>query len=245
MNATGIPPPPPSLVEEPFAQATGPSAGKWASYQSHGFVAALLVILTSELGDKTFLMTAMKAMKYNRQSVFLGAVSAAILMISLSVLMGMATTFIPTSLTHLISTALLAYYGVQMLREGFSMSPHDEGKDETQLETMGEDDADLDKASKWRKVLAKYFSVGFIQIFTVNLFAEWGDKSQVATVILAARENAMLGVLLGAIAGHVICNALAVVGGRFIANLISERTVTLCGGFMFIAFAVYPIIFGT
>lgn len=55
-----------------------------AGHPLNGFVAALFVILASELGDKTFIITTIMAMKYSRKSVFLGALTAATLMITLS-----------------------------------------------------------------------------------------------------------------------------------------------------------------
>ena len=66
----------------------------------------------------------------------------------------------------------------------------------------------------------------FIQAFTMTTMAEWGDRSQMATVILAARED-MNGVCVGGILGHALCTGLAVVGGRIIATRISVKTVTL------------------
>ena len=60
----------------------------------------------------------------------------------------------------------------------------------------------------------------------MTFLAEWGDRSQIATVILAARED-VYGVCVGGILGHALCTGLAVVGGRLIATKISVRTVTL------------------
>lgn len=50
----------------------------------HAFVAALSVIVVSELGDKTFFIAAIMAMKHPRLTVFIGAISALILMTLLS-----------------------------------------------------------------------------------------------------------------------------------------------------------------
>ena len=99
----------------------------------------------------------------------------------------------------------------------------------------------------------------FIQAFTMTTMAEWGDRSQMATVILAARED-MYGVCVGGILGHALCTGLAVVGGRIIATRISVKTVTLVtrhqrndfcsnyvpfqvGGVVFLLFALSALIF--
>lgn len=63
----------------------------------------------------------------------------------------------------------------------------------------------------------------FIQAFTMTFVAEWGDRSQITTIILSAREN-LWGVITGGIIGHAICTGLGVLGGRMIAQKISVRT---------------------
>ncbi|XP_061518536.1 uncharacterized protein LOC1280710 isoform X1 [Anopheles gambiae] len=83
----------------------------------------------------------------------------------------------------------------------------------------------------------------FMQAFTMTFVAEWGDRSQLTTVILSAREN-VYGVIAGGIIGHSICTGLAVIGGRMIAQRISVRTVTLIGGVVFLLFALSALIFG-
>ncbi|XP_049295506.1 keratin, type II cytoskeletal 2 epidermal [Anopheles funestus] len=83
----------------------------------------------------------------------------------------------------------------------------------------------------------------FIQAFTMTFVAEWGDRSQLTTVILSAREN-VWGVIAGGIIGHSICTGLAVIGGRMVAQRISVRTVTLIGGVVFLLFALSALLFG-
>ncbi|KAI1286848.1 Transmembrane protein [Halotydeus destructor] len=226
----------------PYATGDGDVSGPWSAL--NGFMAALFMILASELGDKTFIITTIMAMKYSRRAVFLGATSAAILMITLSVLIGMMTTLVPRSVSHYFSIFLFTMFGLQMLKEGLAMSSSSgleldkEAMDE--MKSMGQS-----KDSQWkiRQQLAKYLSFIFIESFTMNFFAEWGDRSQLSTILLAAREN-VIGVLLGAIFGHTICNGVAVLGGNFIGSLISVRTVTICGGLSFLAFAAVPLISG-
>ena len=55
----------------------------------------------------------------------------------------------------------------------------------------------------------------FIQAFTMTFLAEWGDRSQLATIILAAREN-VTAVVIAGILGHAFCTGLAVLGELFI-----------------------------
>lgn len=62
-----------------------------------------------------------------------------------------------------------------------------------------------------------------LQAATLTFLAEWGDRSQLATVILATRENAV-GVVVGGSLGHALCTGLAVIGGRMVAAKISVRT---------------------
>jgi len=50
----------------------------------HGFVEALSVILVSELGDKTFFIAAILAMRNNKLTVFLAAIAALAVMTVLS-----------------------------------------------------------------------------------------------------------------------------------------------------------------
>lgn len=92
-------------------------------------MAAISVIIVSELGDKTFFIAAIMAMRYHRLTVMAGAMLALGLMTCLSVLFGYATTVIPRVYTYYVSTALFAIFGIRMLREGLKMSP-DEGQEE-------------------------------------------------------------------------------------------------------------------
>lgn len=66
--------------------------------------------------------------------------------------------------------------------------------------------------------------------------AEWGDRSQIATIALAASKDA-IGAAVGASLGHCCCTAVAVLGGRLLASQINERIVSFFGGVTFLIFA--------
>merc|ERR1719487_1697761 len=67
------------------------------------------------------------------------------------------------------------------------------------------------------KVMTKALGLTFV--------AEWGDRSQIATIALAAAKDSVFGVTMGGVTGHFCCTGLAVLGGRFLAASISERVV--------------------
>lgn len=91
--------------------------------------------------------------------------------------------------------------------------------------------------TKVKRRLMQFFSLVFIETFTMTFLAEWGDRSQISTVILAARED-VVGVTIGACIGHSLCTGLAVLGGRMIATALSVKTITLIGGFLFVIFSI-------
>jgi len=77
----------------------------------------------------------------------------------------------------------------------------------------------------------------------MTFLAEWGDRSQIATIALAADYDP-LGVTIGGVCGHAACTSAAVLGGKRMAGAISERMVGLCGGVLFVAFGVHALIVG-
>ncbi|XP_014474081.1 PREDICTED: transmembrane protein 165 isoform X2 [Dinoponera quadriceps] len=219
----------------------------------HAFIASLSVIVVSELGDKTFFIAAIMAMKHPRLTVFVGAIGALALMTILSVVFGYAATIIPRAYTYYISTLLFALFGLKMLRDGYYMSSTEAQEELEEVQSdlrKREDEYEKETAStlvqdpetgvirKTTKTSAlMLLSRIFLQAFSLTFLAEWGDRSQLTTIILAARED-VYGVILGGILGHSFCTGLAVLGGRIIAQRISVRTVTIIGGFVFLLFAL-------
>lgn len=230
----------------------------------HAFFASLSVIIVSEIGDKTFFIAAIMAMRHPRTIVFVGAIGALGLMTVLSVFLGYATTVIPRKYTFYISTALFAIFGLKMLKEGWEMDPN-EGQEEmeevqqelklkeAELEAEQKGVADLESGghtaavkskiqrSRVYRMFAKLCSPILIQSFTMTFLAEWGDRSQLTTIILGSREDPV-GVTIGGTLGHALCTGLAVIGGRLIAQKISVRTVTLIGGVVFLLFALSALV---
>jgi putative Ca2+/H+ antiporter (TMEM165/GDT1 family) len=78
------------------------------------------------------------------------------------------------------------------------------------------------------------------QAFTITFVAEWGDRSQIATIAMAAAQNA-LGITIGACIGHALVTGLAVIGGRMLSSRISERAVAIAGGSLFLIFSLHSL----
>lgn len=56
----------------------------------------------------------------------------------------------------------------------------------------------------------------------MTFLGEWGDRSQIATIAMAAGQDYWW-VTGGAVSGHGLCTAAAVIGGRAIAGRVSLR----------------------
>ena len=66
-------------------------------------------------------------------------------------------------------------------------------------------------------------SSAFRKAFALNVFAEWGDRSQLTTAVLASKGHHLWGTLLGASLGQVLCVASAVFAGIVLARRISLK----------------------
>jgi len=288
------------------------------------FTSSITVILVSEIGDKTFFIAAILAMRNSKLIVFIAALSALYLMTILSALLGwVVTTFIPREITYYTCTAIMFLFGLKMLWEAWRMKSDE--TEETQREVEQElgvmegqavstddtaekgelnsgfasDEQSKDPSVKdkvvgfmHKYVLAKSnsnntaeiaandqtgnqsvseegektsskkktsfidrliddkcaesacFSAGclrifklFINCFSMTFIAEWGDRSQLATIVLAGINN-VWGVIIGGCLGHTMCTGAAVLVGMIVARFISARVITFIGALVFIGFAI-------
>lgn len=87
-----------------------------------GLDRAIVMIVVSEIGDKTFLLAALLAMRHSRSVIFLGAFSALLVMSILSAGLGhILPTLISRRYTVLAASGLFLVFGVKMLHEGLVM----------------------------------------------------------------------------------------------------------------------------
>eukprot|EP00938_MAST-03A_sp_MAST-3A-sp1_P000183 g183.t1 len=222
---------------------------------------SVAMIIVTELGDKTFFIAAILAMRHERSVVFIGAIGALALMTVLSAIIGFALpSLLPKQYTHFAASILFVYFGVKLLSEAYEMhrtgsgdGPSDELEEvESELKVSQEDienghnndKEEKDKRGSSDAAIRRKRMINIMtQSFTLTFLAEWGDRSQIATIALASAKDP-IGVTMGGIIGHSLCTGLAVVGGRMLASKISEKTVACAGGVLFLIFAIHSFLFG-
>ncbi len=197
------------------------------------FTAGLLLITISELGDKTFFIGVILAMRHSRRLVFVGVMAALAAMTLLSVLLGQVVSLLPEHYIHYGEIALFLGFGLKLLYDATQMPAKSESTAKEAAVTVAKQDED------GTITLSPTITI-LLQAFAMTFLAEWGDRTQISTIALAASYQPV-GVTAGAILGHGICTAIAVIGGRLIAGRISERVVTALGGLLFLIFGAVAI----
>jgi len=235
------------------------------------FFSSFGLILVSEIGDETFIIAALMAMQHPRMTVFAGAFGALVIMTVLSTGLGIVLpSLISRQTVRKFACVLYTAFGFRLLwiayktnsKEGVEEEIKDveaqlsERQNLRKLKQRGgdspledEEDANekLKKRSGFKRALESMFQnvldPVFLEALILTFLAEWGDRSQLATIALATHYNAV-GVTLGGVLGHCICTAGAVTGGRMLAMKISPRPVALFGGITFLACAYYAYAYG-
>ena len=214
------------------------------------FTSSLAMILATEVGDKTFFIAAVLSMKHARSAVFTGAILALIVMTILSTGMGLVLPAImPKQYTHILGGILFLYFGIKLIKESLSM---EDGKASDELEEVEEEllsqsnkkrsdeEEGIPRQQKTNSNNQKPNYQVALQAFSLTFLEEWGDRSQIATIALAAAKNPV-GVAVGGFLGHATCTGLAVIGGRMLAARISEKTVSKWGGIIFLIFGLHSL----
>ncbi|WP_404789126.1 TMEM165/GDT1 family protein [Altericista sp. CCNU0014] len=206
------------------------------------FTSALLLITSQELGDKTFFIALILAMHHPRRWVFCGSIAALAAMTAISVGAGHLLGFLPQAVTHRIFIALCFGFGGWLCWQASRMTPADEQEPlqeaSQDVKSFEAQDHHWGKRQQALKTNASWAIV--LEAFILTFVAEWGDRTQLATVAIAMRGHPV-GVIAGGIAGHAVCTSIAVVGGRWAAGRISERVITWIGGLLFILFGAIAI----
>ena len=82
----------------------------------------------------------------------------------------------------------------------------------------------------------------FATVFATVFIAELGDKTQLATLLFAAREGSnLLGIFIAASAALIATSAIGVLAGGLVSNYIEPRSLSYVAGAAFILVGVWTI----
>lgn len=260
-------------VSEPASASLGAEASEAVVSKGFldAFFSSFGLILVSEIGDETFIIAALMAMQHPRMTVFAGAFGALVIMTVLSTGLGIVLpSLISRQTVRKFACVLYTVFGLRLLWIAYRTNPKEGVEDEIKdveaqlsesqnLRKLKQRNVDVEAADEEdvNEKLRKRYSVRqtveslfenvldpvFLEALILTFLAEWGDRSQLATIALATHYNA-IGVTLGGVLGHCICTVGAVMGGKMLAMKISPRPVALFGGITFLACAYYAYAYG-
>jgi putative Ca2+/H+ antiporter (TMEM165/GDT1 family) len=174
------------------------------------------VILLAELGDKSQLIAVAFAARYRARVVFAGIVLATLLINALSVALGAAfAAALPTRAILLVGGLIfLGFAAWTIWRDGA---------------------ASVEDAAPKRTDRLALLAVG-----GAYLVAEFGDKTMLATITLAATGQP-LAVWLGASAAMITANAIAIVLAVLIGKRLPQRAMQYFAALAFLVFGALLI----
>jgi Ca2+/H+ antiporter, TMEM165/GDT1 family len=172
--------------------------------------ASLALVVLAEMGDKTQLLAMAFATKFRWHTVLLAV-------------------FVATAANHLLAV-LVGYYldsviPIRYIRVGTAISFILFG-----LWTI--------RGDKLQGEEDRYKFSPFWTVAIAFFIAEIGDKTQLATVTLAAKYNAILPVWLGTTTGMVVSDAIGIVVGIALGKKIPERLIKWVAALVFIGFGI-------
>lgn len=174
---------------------------------------AFTFIFMAEFGDKTQLTVMMLSSKGSAKSVFLGAMSAFLLVDGVSLLVGgQLISLLPYESIGLAAGLLFIFIGV------FSLVRREGGGE---IEDR---------------------SAGLLKTFSIIALMELGDKTQLVCVVLAAEIQDPFGVLAGIMLAFFTVTAIGVFFGVKIVRLLPKKYLEIGSAILFVFFGILFIL---
>ena len=205
-------------------------------------VQSFLVIFLSEIADRTFILVLIYSLKMHWIPLVLTSLGAMYFMNILAIVAGYTVIlFIPRSIIDWIGFFCFLFFGLFWVYEGMNMESKSvkeeyeeelEGNDNNYNLVNEEDDKNKNSKSVWL-LCAELF--GFLCI------SEFGDKSEISTVAIAAVYN-LYAVLIGTMLAYFFNIVIAAFLGHYIGQYLTEKMMSIIGGLLFVGFAIQIII---
>jgi Ca2+/H+ antiporter, TMEM165/GDT1 family len=198
------------------------------------FGSSLTAITLAELGDKTFFMALILAVRHRARWVFLGAFAAltAVTLISLALGYGLRE-LLPASVVPWLAAALFLGFGIKLLIDAQGMAPDAASEEAEEAE-------EAINAAETSRALNTAWAVIW-EAFVLVFVAELGDRTQFTTIFMAtapAQVFSFSGLLAGTLLGHALVTWLAVGAGKWIGQRVNERLLYRLSGGLFLVFGL-------
>lgn len=198
------------------------------------FGSSLTAITLAELGDKTFFMALILAVRHRARWVFIGSFAAltAVTLISLALGYGLRE-LLPQSLVPWLAAVLFLSFGIKLLIDAHGMAAN----------AATEEKAEAEQAINTAES-SKAFNTAWAVIweaFVLVFIAELGDRTQFTTIFMAtapAQVFSFGGLLAGTLLGHALVTWLAVGAGKWIGQWVNERLLYRLSGGLFLVFGL-------
>jgi len=177
------------------------------------YLASLGFVVLAEMGDKTQLLAMAFASRYPWQTVMWGVFAATLVNHFLAVVAGnYLTAFVPLRYIQIAAAASFILFGLWTLRG----------------DRLEGEDRRFNYSPFWTVAVAFFV-------------AEMGDKTQLATVALAARYESIVPVWLGTTSGMLVADAIGIIVGIVMGKKIPERLIKWFAALIFIGFGVFGL----
>ncbi len=178
------------------------------------FVAAFVLVVLAEMGDKTQLVAMTFATKYNPYKVlfaiFLGTVANFAIVIAIGQVL---ISVVPLDVISLAASLSFIAFGVWTVRE---------------------------EKTKEENVKLSRFGV-IASVFVVFFVAELGDKTQLATLSLAVQYQNPISVLAGATLAMLVADGIGIVIGVVFCRRIPQRALKWLSATIFVLFGLVGV----
>ncbi len=179
------------------------------------FWISLFFVLIAEMGDKTQLVALAYATRYGTGTVMAGVFGATLVVHLFSVMIGETTSLVlPVVWIKVLAGLAFIGFGIWTLHG-----------DEL-------DDEEIEKKQRFSPLFT---------VATTFFLAELGDKTMLATVTIASRQQSFAAVWLGSTVGMVVADALAIIVGKVMGKKLPERAVKYGASAIFIASGLFML----
>ncbi|MFW5824979.1 MAG: TMEM165/GDT1 family protein [Marinobacter sp.] len=181
------------------------------------FLASTLSVFVAEIGDKTQLLSLFLVSRFHRRGpVILGILVATLVNHALSAVLGAwVASWLPQTWVPWVVAGSFVAIALWLL------FPDKDDSEESQLLGLG----------------------AFAATTAMFFLAEIGDKTQIATVVLAARyDAAIFWVIVGTTIGMLLANVPVILAGKWLMERLPLATARIGACILFVALAVITVV---